>query len=57
MKKNKVITPLRISKLSKKNKRRRVKILKNMKIIGIGTIGVFDYIGTSLNGSKKSNEK
>ena len=47
----KVISPLRIPKLSKKHKRRRMKFKKNyMKLISGGMIGNSNYIGTRLNG-------
>ena len=46
------LPPLRRPKLSKKHKRRSMKLEKNcMNLIGIGMIGNSNYIGTSLSGS------
>ena len=45
------ITLLKIPKLSKKAQDKEYKTKKYLKLIGIGMIGNYNYIGTSLNGS------
>ena len=45
------ISPLRISKLSKRAQDKEDYIKNYIKLIGIGIIGNSNYIGTSLNGS------
>ena len=45
------LPPLRRSKPSKKTQEKEKEIKNYMNLIGIGMIGNFNYIGTSLNGS------
>ena len=47
----KVLPPLRIQKQSKKTQEKYDEIYIYMKLIGIGIIGKYNYIGTSLSGT------
>ena len=47
------LPPLRIPKLIKKSQEKEDKFKNYIKLISIGMIGNFNYIGTSLSGSIK----